>query len=113
MRAKKHRARPYLARKPGPFPLEGTELSMPFQVAGTYYPSPIYYRTKSKKESKAYITLFNCSVCRAVHLELAENLTSKEFMKCFKRSIAKRSKSKIIYSESLKTFKIVEAGYKR
>ena len=37
---------------------------------------PIYYRNESKKESVAYIILSFCSVSRAVHLQLTENLTS-------------------------------------
>ena len=57
---------------------------MHFQTTGTHYVSPVYYRHKSKKESKPYIFLLTCSVCRAAHLELAENLTSKEFIKCSK-----------------------------
>ena len=101
---KKYRALPYPTPKPGPLPPERTELAMPFQTIGTDYAGPIYYRTKSKKESKAYILLFACSVSRAVHLELAENLTSKEFIKCFKRLIARRGRPKLIYSDNAKTF---------
>ena len=78
---------------------------MPFQVIGTDYAGPIYYRTKSKKESKAFILLFSCSLNRAVHLELTPNLTSNEFIRCFKRLIACRERPKAIYSDNAKTFK--------
>ena len=48
--------------------------------------------------------MFTSSVSRAVYLELAENLTSKEFIKCFKRLIARRGKPKLFYSYNAKTF---------
>ena len=64
---------------------------------------PIYYCTKFKKESKAYILSYISSVSRAVHLELAENLTSKEFIKYFKRMIAQMVRPKFIYSDNAET----------
>ena len=70
---------------------------MPFQVIGTDYMGPIYYRTKSKKESKAYILLFSCSLSRVVHLELTTNLITNEFIKCFKRLIPRRGRPKTVY----------------
>ena len=99
----KHRGLPYPTPKPEPLRLERIELSMPFQIIGTDYDGLFCYRTKSKKESKAYIILVTCSVSRTVHLELAENLTSKEFIKCFKGLIARRGRLKLIYSDNEKT----------
>ena len=63
---------------------------MPFQVIGTDYAGPIYYRTKTKKKSKAYILIFSCNVSRPVHLELIPNTTTKEFIKCLKQLIARK-----------------------
>ena len=77
---------------------------MPFQVTSTDYASPIYYRTKSKKESQAYILLFSCSLSRAAHLELTPNLTTNEFIKCFKRFTALSGRPKTVYSDNAKTF---------
>ena len=93
---KRHHAVPYPQPKPGPLPKDRSEAAMPFQVTGTDYAGPIYYRTKSKKESKAYILLFSCSLSRAVHLELTPNLTTNDFIKCFKRLIARREKPKTV-----------------
>ena len=78
---------------------------MPFQIRGPKYVGPIYYRTKSKKESKAYILLFTCSVSRAVHLNVAEILTSKEFKKC-----GGRRKPKLIYLDDAKTLQLQAAA---
>ena len=75
---------PYPGVKPGPLPNDGTEQAMPFQVIGTDFAGPIYYCTKTKKEQKAHILIFSCSVSRAVHLELIPNTTIKAFIKCLK-----------------------------
>ena len=77
---------------------------MPFEVIGTDCTGPIYYRTKLKRESKACILLFSCSLSRAVHLELTPNLTTNEFIKCFKRLIARRGMPKTVYSDNAKLF---------
>ena len=84
---KKHCALPNPTPNPGPVPLERTKSFMSFQIIGSNYVGPIYYRTKSKKGSKERIFLVTCSVSRAVDSELVENLTSKEFIKYFKRLI--------------------------
>ena len=77
---------------------------MSFQVIGTDYAGPIYYCTKSKMESKAYILLFSCSLSRAMYLELTPNLKTNEFIKCFKRLIARRGRPKTVDSDNAKTF---------
>ena len=79
---------------------------MSFQVTGTDYAGPIYYRTKSKKESKAYILPFSFSLSRTVHLELTPNLTTNEFIKCIKRLIERRGSPKTVYSDNAKTFQV-------
>ena len=39
-----------------------------------------------------------------MHLELKPNLTTNEFIKCFKRLIARRGRPKTVYSDNAKTF---------
>ena len=50
--------------KPGPLPRDKTEKYFPFEVKGTDYESPIYYKTNKKSELKTYILLLSCSVTR-------------------------------------------------
>ena len=66
---KRYCAVSYPQPKPGPLPKHRSEAAMPFQVIDTDYVGRIYYRTKSIKESKAYILIFSCNQSRAVHLE--------------------------------------------
>ena len=102
---KKFRSLPYQSLKPGPLPKDRTEKCFPFEVIGTDYAGPIYYKTKKTSELEAYILLFSCSVTRAVHIELVSSLTTTEFIKSFKRLISRRGKPKIVYFDNAKTFK--------
>ena len=86
---------------------------MSFQVIGKDYAGPIYYRTKSKKKSKAYILLVSCNLSRAVYLELTPNLTTNEFIKCFKPLTARRGRSNTVYSENAKTFQAAAKSLKQ
>ena len=91
-------------QNPGPLPEDRTEKRFLFEVIGTDYAGPIYYKTKKKSKLKAYILLFSCSVTRAVHIELVSNLTTTECIKGFMRLIP-RGKPKINYSDKAKTSK--------
>ena len=82
---KRFKSLPYLGVKPGLLPNDRTEQAMPFQIIGTNFADSIYYHTKTKKELKAYVLIFSCSVSGAVHLELLPNTTTKELIKSLKR----------------------------
>ena len=90
---------------PGLLPTDRTEGSRAFQVIGTDYAGPIIYKLKSKKEAKAYILIFTCSLSRAIHLELLTDQTVDGFIRSFKRFTARRGNPSKIYSDNAKTFK--------
>ena len=104
MDVKKIGSLPCHSSKPGPLPKYMIEKCFQFEVIGTDYAGPIYYKTKKKSKLKAYILLFSCSVTRAVHIELVSNLTTTECIKGFLRLIS-RGKPKINYSDKAKTSK--------
>ena len=110
---KRHYAVPYPQPKTGPLPKDRSEAAMPFQVIGADYAGPIYYRTKSKEESKACILLFSCNLSTAVHLDLSPNLTTNEFIKCFKRLIARKGRPKTVYLDNAKTFQKAAKWWKQ
>ena len=74
--------------KPGLLPRDRTEQALPFEIIGTNYTGPLYYKSKGKKDLKACILLFSCCVSRALHLELVANLSTTEFIKSLKRLIS-------------------------
>ena len=103
-RCKRFHTKPYPSPIQGQLPKDRTEQNLPFKVIGVDYAGPIYCKTKSKKETKVYILLFTCSISRAVHLEVLPNQTAAEFIKAFKRLIARRGRVQVIYSDNAKTF---------
>uniref|UniRef100_A0A6M2DYB5 Putative bel-1 bm-i n=1 Tax=Xenopsylla cheopis TaxID=163159 RepID=A0A6M2DYB5_XENCH len=56
-------------------------------------------RHRGARTYKAYICLFICLATKAVHLELASDLTSDTFLDCLKRFLARRGPIECIYSE--------------
>ena len=91
-----YRAIPFAISKPGLLSKRRNQECHPFQVIGVDYTGPIYYRSRNKAISKSYISLFWCSVSRAIYLELVPDLTNQEFIKSIKRLRARRWSSNII-----------------
>ena len=74
------------------------------QVLGVDFAGPIAYKISKKKEGKAYILLFACSLTRAVHLELLTDQTTEGFIRCLKRFIARRGRPNKPYSDNGRSF---------
>ena len=66
-------------------------------MLGLDYAGPIFNKVSKKKEGKAYILLFACSLTRAIHLELLTDQTTKGF-------IVRRGRSIKICSDNGKSF---------
>ena len=88
----------------GNLPRDRTEGNTAFQVVGVDYAGPIKYLAKGKRERKAYVILYACSLTRAVYLELLPSQETTEFLRSFKRLIARRGRPQKIYSDNGKTF---------
>ena len=76
---KRFRVKAFEAPPPGLLPKTRTQGSTPFEIVGVDFAGPIRYQ-KGKSEKKAYLALFACSLCRAVHLELLKSLEAVEFI---------------------------------
>ena len=72
--------------------------SDPFSKKGVDFDGPFY------TNAKAYIALFTCSVTRAVHLELVEDISLSGFLRFFCRFTARRGIPTVVYSNNAKTF---------
>ena len=101
---KRRHATPYSKPRPGYLPRDRTKDSRPFEVVGVDYAGPIKYVTKKKKEAKACIILFACSLARAVYIELLPDQTADQFIPCLKKFVARRGRPNKIYSDNAKTF---------
>ncbi len=97
-------AKPVSKPPPGNLPVDRTEGDRPFQVVGVDFAGPIKYRVTKKTEGKEYITLYACSLTRALYLELTTSMETDEFIPTLKRLIARKGRPEKIYSDNAKTF---------
>lgn len=73
-----------------------------FLECGVDFAGPLYItlgRRRGVKSQKAYICLFVCLVTKAIHIELASDLTTATFLNCFKRFLARRGPCSTMYSD--------------
>uniref|UniRef100_A0A8D8YXB4 Integrase catalytic domain-containing protein n=1 Tax=Cacopsylla melanoneura TaxID=428564 RepID=A0A8D8YXB4_9HEMI len=76
----------------------------PFVHTGVDYCGPFSVTmTKGrgiKSSRKAYVCLFICLTTKAVHIELASDLSTEIFLNCLKRFISRRGCCQVIYSDN-------------
>ena len=90
---------------PGNLLIYRTTGSVPFQVVGVDHAGPISYKIgKRRGDGKSCILLFACSLTRAIYLELLHDQTTGEFMRSFKRFIARRGRPQKVYSDNGRSF---------
>lgn len=75
-----------------PFVHTGTDYAGPFKVTMS--------RGRGVRSTKAYVCLFVCMTTRAVHIELAGDLSTASFMDAFKRFLSRRGPVSRIYSDN-------------
>ncbi|XP_075210253.1 uncharacterized protein LOC142317582 [Lycorma delicatula] len=74
-----------------------------FMTTGVDYCGSFLVKTSRKHgiiSTKCYIALFICFTTKAIHLEVAEDMTSTAFIAAFRRFIARRGKPKDVYSDN-------------
>ncbi|XP_036140825.1 uncharacterized protein LOC118644954 [Monomorium pharaonis] len=84
-------------------PPSRVSLSRPFLHCGIDYAGPFMIRDSKKrnsKSSKAYIAVFVCMACKAIHLELVMDLSTEAFLNAFKRFISRRGKPTDLYTDN-------------
>ncbi|XP_059062673.1 uncharacterized protein LOC131855416 [Achroia grisella] len=84
-------------------PCRVLETLKPFMHTGTDYAGPFKItitRGRGIRSTKAYICLFVCLTTRAVHIELAGDLSTASFMSALKRFLSRRGPVAHIYSDN-------------
>ncbi|GFW37082.1 integrase catalytic domain-containing protein [Trichonephila clavipes] len=72
-----------------------------FEVVVIDLAGPLFLKT----DQKVWITLFTCTVYRALHLELVNALSSDGFLLALRRFIARRGRPRIIYCDNGTNFR--------
>ena len=103
---KKAQGRSYAQQPHAPLPQERVKKALPFQITGLDYSGSLNVKNNFSFV-KVYIALFTCAVSRAVHLEIVENCSEKEFLNAFRRFVARRSLPSMIISDNATTFEAV------
>ena len=85
------------------------QFSYCFENVGLDYAGPLFYKdVVQNKMQKCYILLFTCSVSRAIHLELTNNLGVEPLKLAVRRFISRRGTPSCFISDNFTTFKSME-----
>ena len=95
--------RPYAVPDPPPLPQLRTQDVQPFTFTGVDFTGALYVQ-QDKEEGKVYLCLFTCATTRAVHLEIAQDLTADTFLMAFRKFAGSRSLPTIMMSDSGSTY---------
>ena len=75
----------------------------PFQFCGVDLTGALYIKNGSVIK-KVYMVLFTCASSRAVHLEIAENLSADAFSRVYRRFTSRRSSPQLMLSDNATNF---------
>ncbi|MCP3663853.1 MAG: transposase family protein, partial [Gammaproteobacteria bacterium] len=104
---KRFRSKPYQLPPMPALPSKRVLHFQPFQNIGLDYFGPISISTLAGLK-KIWICLFTCCVTRAIHLELVSDMSSLQFLNCFRRFIARRGKPVSIISDNAPQFVLMD-----
>ncbi|XP_033222557.1 uncharacterized protein LOC117176426 [Belonocnema kinseyi] len=76
--------------------------SRAFNTTGVDYAGPFYIidKLRSRTTIKTYLCVFVCFATKAVHLELARDISTDTFMHCLQRFISRRGLCQALYSDN-------------
>ena len=97
---RRRRARPCEPRM-AELPVARFDTRRGFSSVGIDFFGPLVTRTeRSNSRHKRYCLLITCLTTRAVHLEVAQSLTTDSFLMALRRFIARRGRPNVIYSDN-------------
>lgn len=99
---------PYKAPPEPPLPKERITENPPFTTTGLDVFGPLYVKSKreEKPQKKVWCLLFTCFVTRAVHLELLSDMSTDEFLLCFRNFVADKGRPNLCVSDNAPQFKL-------
>ncbi|XP_072948180.1 uncharacterized protein [Epargyreus clarus] len=91
----------------GNLPSSRVTVHLPFQISGVDFAGPFFIRDRTGrgcKIIKCYLCLFICFSTKAVHLELASDLSTDTFILCLRRFASRRGKPSEIHCDNGRNF---------
>ncbi|KAL6734937.1 hypothetical protein Aduo_005424 [Ancylostoma duodenale] len=101
---KRQQGRPYSYPECPSLPAERVSRKRPFQNIGLDYFGPLLVRSDQSQSCKVWVCLFTCMATRALHLEVAADNSTAQFVFAFRRFIARRGSP--VISDNAPNFKI-------
>ncbi|XP_076391770.1 uncharacterized protein LOC143265174 [Megachile rotundata] len=94
------------SHKMSDLPAERVTPTRAFSTCGVDYAGPVLIqeRGRGRVARKTYICLFVCFSTKAIHLELATDLSTDAFLNCLYRFISRRGRCNSIHSDNGKNF---------
>lgn len=87
-----------------PLARERITKARPFDMVRIDFCEPVFLC--SHHQAKNYITLFTCTVTRAIHVELVSDMTSATYLLAFQRLTSRRRDPIMLYSDNGQTFRV-------
>ncbi|XP_033228837.1 uncharacterized protein LOC117180447 [Belonocnema kinseyi] len=91
----------------GNLPKDRVSFTRPFEHVGVDYCGPFFVkenRHRNRTKVKTYISIFVCLATKAVHLEIASDLTREAFIACLSRFFSRRGFPSSISSDNAANF---------
>uniref|UniRef100_A0A1I7W559 Integrase catalytic domain-containing protein n=1 Tax=Loa loa TaxID=7209 RepID=A0A1I7W559_LOALO len=101
------KAKPFKLSAMPNLPESRVRRSRAFENVGLDYLGPITLKAPYGMIYKRWIALFTCFTTRAVHLELAEDLSGENFSHVLRRFTARRGFPKLVLSDNASQFQLV------
>ncbi|KAK0423373.1 hypothetical protein QR680_008111 [Steinernema hermaphroditum] len=98
---------PFRVPKLPQLPSSRVNRHQPFEASAVDYAGPFNVRANSGIV-KLWMAVFTCLTIRAVHIEVADNLSTEEFLRCFRRFAARKGFPKTMLSDNGTNFRGAE-----
>nr|CAD2200706.1 unnamed protein product [Meloidogyne enterolobii] len=80
----------------------------PFMHTAVDYFGPLIVKQTNGEKIKRWIAVYTCTSTRAIHLEIAEDLSAQAFLQTFRRFMSQRKKPVLMISDNGTNFKAAE-----
>lgn len=91
----------------GDLPKDRLSMTKPFLNVGVDFCGPFFVKEhhhRNRTKVKTYVSVFVCFATKAVHLELASDLTTEAFISCLKRFFSRRGLAQSMNSDNATNF---------
>ena len=111
---KRYEGKPFKYSPPPQLPEHRVRGNFAFSSIGTDLAGPLFTRftVKCSDTFKVWIVIFTCTLMRAWHLEIMQDMSTEQFLLAFGRFISCRGSPNLVISNNARTFKRADESLK-